>query len=137
MMPAKVDPTQWRAGVSRSVMAPSFAGLSAALRTVALARIRARVLTGRMLGRRCLISQPHVSNWLAGRRKLSPAACDAVLAAMRLSAAAVLAGEVPAPVPYRAAVVVMPGPGDPRRVPAVAAHVCPPWRRRAGLQAVS
>lgn len=95
------------------------AGLSAALRTVALGRIGEGMLTGRMLCRRCLISQSHVSNWLTGRRELSPANCDMVLSALRLSAAAVFAGELP-PAPAvapRVVLVEMPAPWDDRRRP--------------------
>jgi len=117
-------------------MGGSAEGLSGALAAVVRLRIAAGLLTIAMLVRRTVISQGHLSNWLHGRRSLSPKLCDSVLVALRLSAADVLSGNVPAPERRLCPVVVMPLEGDPRRVPAAAVHVTPAWRRVSGLQRV-
>ena len=52
----------------------SFADLQARLRSM----IRERKLNVSALARRCGVSQPALSNWLVGRRELSPSVLDLV-----------------------------------------------------------
>jgi transcriptional regulator with XRE-family HTH domain len=109
------------------------ASVSAALAMVVRRRVAARVLTAASLVRRSGISQGHVSNWLNGRRELSPAMCDTVLGLLRLSAEQVLNGHVAMPA---GSVVEIWRAGDPRRVPAAAIQATPAWRRQSRLRLV-
>jgi hypothetical protein len=76
-------------------------GVSDLVRAEVQRRVDAGVLTGARLSDLTLLSQPHVCAWLGGHRQLSPAACDCVLVALRLSFRDLLDGAVPGPAPPR------------------------------------
>lgn len=82
-----------------------FGDLSGCLAAEVRRRIRERGLTGRGLAAKCGFSQPTMSNWLNGRRRLSVGGCDSVLAALGLGVGDLVglaaAGDCPAVDPDR------------------------------------
>jgi hypothetical protein len=66
-------------------VAATCSDLSLCLATIAQQRLRNGCETGRGLSKRAGLSQAHVCNWLAGKRSLSPASCDLVMAALRVT----------------------------------------------------
>ena len=69
-------------------------GLSSILASEVRRRVAAGEITGAGLARRTLLAQCSVSNWLRGRKTLSLAACECVLAALRLDLIEVLRGRL-------------------------------------------
>ena len=76
----------------------NFSQLLERLRLEALRRIEREILTASLLARKAGLRQPHVSNFLRNKRRLSLAALDRVLAALELSVADLVPAQ-PASVP--------------------------------------
>jgi transcriptional regulator with XRE-family HTH domain len=73
----------------------NFSQLHERLRTELLRRIEREVLTATLLARKTGMQQPHISNFLRNRRRLSIPALDRVLAALDLSVADLLGAPAP------------------------------------------
>jgi len=106
-----------------------FAGVSDRLAAIVRRRVKNGECTERGLAARCGLSQPHLSNWLKGRKKLAPSGCDVVVAVLGLDPAGLLRAPVAAPsdaVEHLGRVVSRAGTMGDRVVPITRR----PWRRR-------